>query len=36
MILPIPARKLVATCKTPEIEAPEIIDMGHVGAVEKN
>ena len=29
------ARKLVVSCKTPEIEVPEIIDIGHVGEVEK-
>ncbi len=27
------ARKMVVTRKTPELEAPEIIDMGHVGEV---
>jgi acetylglutamate kinase len=29
------ARKLVATRKSPELEAPEIIDLGHVGEVER-
>ncbi|EXJ10436.1 MULTISPECIES: acetylglutamate kinase [Nitrincola] len=29
------ARKLVVKHKTPEMEAPEIIDIGHVGEVEK-
>lgn len=29
------ARKLIATRKSPELEAPEIIDLGHVGEVER-
>jgi len=31
----IQARKMVVTRRSPELEAPEIIDVGHVGEVEK-